>query len=52
MLLQNNGLPLDKERVERLDRAAGHAGVRVRFGPEPIRSSCPRARARTPRWAG
>jgi predicted RNA-binding Zn ribbon-like protein len=33
MLLQNNGLPLRKERVQRLDRAAGHAGVRVRFSP-------------------
>ena len=33
VLLQNNGLPLDVERVERLDRAVGRAGVRVRFAP-------------------
>jgi predicted RNA-binding Zn ribbon-like protein len=33
VLLQNNGLPLDEERVERLDRAAGRAAVRVRFTP-------------------
>ena len=33
VLLQNNGLPLDEERVERLDRAAGRAAVRVRFIP-------------------
>ncbi len=33
MLLQNNGLPLQGEKVERLDRAAGRAGVRVRFRP-------------------
>jgi predicted RNA-binding Zn ribbon-like protein len=31
VLLQNNGLPLDVDRVERLDRAVGRAGVRVRF---------------------
>ena len=31
VLLQNNGLPLDEEAVERLDRAVGRAAVRVRF---------------------
>src|SRR5688572_26881104 len=33
VLLANNGLPLDEERVERLDRAVSGAGVRVRFRP-------------------
>jgi predicted RNA-binding Zn ribbon-like protein len=33
VLLQNNGLPLDEGRVERLDRAVGRASVRVRFTP-------------------
>ena len=33
VLLENNGLPLDEERVERLDRAVGRAAVRVRFQP-------------------
>ena len=33
VLLQNNGLPLDEEAVERLDRAVGRAAVRVRFTP-------------------
>jgi predicted RNA-binding Zn ribbon-like protein len=33
VLLANNGLPLDVEKVERLDRAVGSAGVRVRFRP-------------------
>ena len=33
VLLQNNGLPLDRQRVERLDRAVRRAGVRVRFTP-------------------
>ena len=33
VLLQNNGLPLDEKRVERLDRAVGRAPVRVRFAP-------------------
>jgi predicted RNA-binding Zn ribbon-like protein len=33
VLLQNNGLPLDVEAVERLDRAVGRAAVRVRFTP-------------------
>jgi predicted RNA-binding Zn ribbon-like protein len=34
VLLQNNGLPLDEELVERLDRAVGRASVRVRFTPD------------------
>jgi predicted RNA-binding Zn ribbon-like protein len=33
VLLANNGLPLDEEKVERLDRAVRGAGVRVRFRP-------------------
>jgi predicted RNA-binding Zn ribbon-like protein len=33
VLLENNGLPLDEEHVERLDRAVGRASVRVRFEP-------------------
>ena len=33
VLLANNGLPLDEEKLERLDRAARGAGVRVRFRP-------------------
>jgi predicted RNA-binding Zn ribbon-like protein len=33
VLLQHNGLPLDEELVERLDRAVGRAPVRVRFEP-------------------
>jgi predicted RNA-binding Zn ribbon-like protein len=33
VLLQNNGLPLDEERVERLDKAVGRAAVRVHFAP-------------------
>jgi predicted RNA-binding Zn ribbon-like protein len=35
LLMANNALPLDADRVERLDRAAARAGVRVRFEPEP-----------------
>jgi predicted RNA-binding Zn ribbon-like protein len=37
LLLANNGLPLDAEKVDRLDRAAVRAGVRMRFrtGAEP-----------------
>ena len=31
LLLRNNGLEFDERRVERLDRAAAHAGVRVSF---------------------
>ena len=31
ILRQNNGLPLDEKRVERLDRAVGRAAVRVSF---------------------
>jgi predicted RNA-binding Zn ribbon-like protein len=33
VLRHNNGLPLDEEAVERLDRAVGRAAVRVRFTP-------------------
>jgi predicted RNA-binding Zn ribbon-like protein len=33
LLLANNGLPLDEAKIERLDRAASRAGVRVRFRP-------------------
>lgn len=33
VLRQNNGLPLDEEAVERLDRAVGRASMRVRFAP-------------------
>jgi predicted RNA-binding Zn ribbon-like protein len=40
LLRANNGLPLDEDRVERLDRAAGRAGLRVGFptegGPELV----------------
>jgi predicted RNA-binding Zn ribbon-like protein len=37
LLLQNAGLPLDPERVERLDAAVARAGLRMRFeaGAEP-----------------
>jgi predicted RNA-binding Zn ribbon-like protein len=37
LLLANNGLPLDAGKVERLDKAAERAGVRMRFraGAEP-----------------
>ena len=31
LLLRNNGLEFDESRVERLDRAAAHAGARVSF---------------------
>ena len=33
LLMANNGMPLDEERVARLDRAAARAGVRVVFAP-------------------
>jgi predicted RNA-binding Zn ribbon-like protein len=33
VLRTNNGLPLDEEKVERLDRAVADAGVRLRFRP-------------------
>jgi predicted RNA-binding Zn ribbon-like protein len=33
VLLEHNGLPLDEERVRRLDQAVGRAPVRVRFEP-------------------
>ncbi len=37
LLMANNGMPLDDERVEPLDRAAARAGVRLKFqaGAEP-----------------
>jgi predicted RNA-binding Zn ribbon-like protein len=37
LLLENNGRPLDESKVERLDRAATRAGVRVSFraGADP-----------------
>jgi predicted RNA-binding Zn ribbon-like protein len=34
LLLANNGLPFDEAKVERLDRAASRAGMRVRFCAE------------------
>jgi predicted RNA-binding Zn ribbon-like protein len=34
VLLANNGLELDVDKVERLDKAVARAGVRVRFRPE------------------
>ena len=33
VLRHNNGLPLEEERVERLDHAVRRAGVRVQFAP-------------------
>lgn len=33
LLMANNGLPLDDQKVERLDRAVERAGVRMRFRP-------------------
>jgi len=33
LLMAHNGMPLDEERVGRLDRAAARAGVRVVFAP-------------------
>jgi predicted RNA-binding Zn ribbon-like protein len=33
LLLENAGLPLDPERVERLDAAVARAGLRMRFQP-------------------
>jgi predicted RNA-binding Zn ribbon-like protein len=38
LLIANNGLPLDEERVAKLDRASARAGVRVVFRPgsEPL----------------
>ncbi|HEV2875207.1 MAG TPA: CGNR zinc finger domain-containing protein [Thermoleophilaceae bacterium] len=37
LLLANSGLPVDSERIERLDAAVAHAGMRMRFraGSEP-----------------
>jgi predicted RNA-binding Zn ribbon-like protein len=31
LLVANNGMPIDESKVERLDRAASRAGMRVRF---------------------
>ncbi len=38
LLLRNNGLPLDEQKVARLDSVAGRAGVRVSFraGEDPV----------------
>jgi predicted RNA-binding Zn ribbon-like protein len=38
LLLANNGMPLDADKVDRLDSAAARAGVRMRFrsGAEPV----------------
>ncbi len=52
VLLQNNGLPLDEELVERLDRAVGRASVRVRFEPGRDPSSWRAAPASTARSRG
>jgi predicted RNA-binding Zn ribbon-like protein len=37
LLLQNNGLPLDEDKLERLDHAAARAGIRLSFraGEQP-----------------
>jgi predicted RNA-binding Zn ribbon-like protein len=37
LLMAKNGLPLDETKVERLDRAASRAGMRVRFADEDPR---------------
>jgi predicted RNA-binding Zn ribbon-like protein len=44
LLLAHNGMPADPERVDRLDRAAARAGVRVEFkaGAEPRLAPEPR----------
>lgn len=44
MLLHNNGLELDEDRVARLDRAAGRASVRMSFGPGGAARLVPDAR--------
>jgi predicted RNA-binding Zn ribbon-like protein len=44
LLLRNNALPLDEAKVERLDRAASAAGVRVRFGPGEAPALVPAAK--------
>jgi predicted RNA-binding Zn ribbon-like protein len=44
LLTANNGLPLDEERVARLDRAAERAGVRVVFRPGADPQLAPEAR--------
>ena len=44
LLMANNGMAADGERVERLDRAAARAGVRVRFEPDADPHLAPEAR--------
>jgi predicted RNA-binding Zn ribbon-like protein len=44
LLLANNGLALDEERVERLDRVAARAGVRVVFQPGAAPALAPEGR--------
>lgn len=44
MLLQNNGLDLDEDKVARLDRAAGRARVRMSFEPGGAPRLVPEAR--------
>jgi len=44
LLMANNGMAPDDERVERLDRAAARAGVRVRFQPGAEPELAPEAR--------
>jgi predicted RNA-binding Zn ribbon-like protein len=44
LLMANNGMAPDGERVERLDRAAARAGVRVRFEPGAEPQLTPEAR--------
>jgi predicted RNA-binding Zn ribbon-like protein len=44
LLMANNGMEADEERVARLDRAAGRAGVRVVFEPGSEPRLAPEAR--------
>jgi predicted RNA-binding Zn ribbon-like protein len=44
LLMANNGLALDEERVARLDRAAARAGVRVVFEPGAAPALAPEGR--------
>jgi predicted RNA-binding Zn ribbon-like protein len=44
LLTANNGLPLDEERMARLDQAAARAGVRVVFTPGGDPALAPEAR--------
>ena len=52
VLLQNNGLPLDEERVERLDSAVGRARSGCASRPARTPSSSPAAPASTARSRG